>query len=165
MKVDKHTVKRIDTAHPVLRSELHQIYNDILDEGIGVRFTSVFRSFHEQEKLYNLGRGRSSKRKVTNAKGGQSYHNYGLAIDFCLLTDNGRSVSWDRSKDLNKDGKKDWQQVVDIFKSYGWEWGGDWRFKDYPHFQKTFGYHWSDLLELKEHGKAYPKIKIDEEYL
>lgn len=163
MKVDNITVKRIDTAHPVLRSELHRIYNDILDRGVSVRFTSVFRSFYEQNELYNKGRVTSGG-IVTNAKGGQSYHNYGLAIDFCLLTNEGKSVSWSRKKDLNKNGKADWQEVVDIFKSYGWTWGGDWRFKDYPHFQKTFGYDWRELKELPKEGK-YAKIEIDEDYL
>jgi DNA polymerase III delta prime subunit len=31
------------------------------------------------------------------------------------------------------------QALVKIFKSYGWEWGGDWKFTDMPHFQKTYG--------------------------
>jgi peptidoglycan L-alanyl-D-glutamate endopeptidase CwlK len=31
-------------------------------------------------------------------------------------------------------------EVVKIFKLHGFEWGGDWKFTDMPHFQKTFGY-------------------------
>lgn len=41
------------------------------------------------------------------------------------------TASWDENKY--------WMEVVNFFKSRGWAWGGDWRFKDSPHFQKTFG--------------------------
>jgi hypothetical protein len=43
------------------------------------------RTFAEQDALYAQGRTRKGLR-VTNAKGGQSYHNYGLAADCALLT-------------------------------------------------------------------------------
>jgi len=163
--MDIVTVDRIDTAHPVLRSELHLLYVQSLELDINVRFTSVFRSFNEQNNLYSIGRrGVKGERKVTNAKGGQSYHNQGLAFDICLLLDNGRSVSWDRTADLDNDGKADWMEFVHLAKSHGYEWGGDWRFKDYPHFQKTFGYHWSELQKLEKDEEGYPIIRIDEPY-
>lgn len=77
---------------------------------------------------------------VTNAKGGYSYHNFGLAIDFALLLSNGSSVSWDMNADYNSNNIKDWIEVVDEAKKLGLEWGGDWTsFKDYPHFQMLFG--------------------------
>jgi peptidoglycan L-alanyl-D-glutamate endopeptidase CwlK len=39
---------------------------------------------------------------------------------------------------------------------YGWEWGGDWKsFKDFPHFQKTFGYTTPQLRKL------YTDKKVD----
>jgi peptidoglycan L-alanyl-D-glutamate endopeptidase CwlK len=44
-------------------------------------------------------------------------------------------------------------EIVGIFKRYGWEWGGDWRFKDDPHFQKTFGKSINELLALHNSGK------------
>ena len=52
------------------------------------------------------------------------------------------------AKDYDEDGKADWTEVVEVFKKYGWEWGGNWSsIKDYPHFQKTFGYTWQKLLD------------------
>ncbi len=55
-------------------------------------------------------------------------------------------------------------QVVNYFKSKGWQWGGDWsKFKDAPHFQKN--YKWQDLKLLIDKGEfiidsgiKYPKI-------
>lgn len=135
---DKITLERILMLHPHLRDEVLMIYREILKAGIAVRFTSTLRTIEEQDRLYEMGRTRDGN-KVTNARGGQSYHNYGLAVDFCLLLYGGRAVSWSRNVDYDFDGKKDWLEVVAIFKKHGWEWGGNWKkFKDYPHFQKTF---------------------------
>ncbi len=91
---------------------------------------------------------------MTIAKGGQSYHNYGLAIDFALKLDNG-NVVWDLDRDDNNNGEADWMEVVAIAKDLGFEWGGDWTsFKDYPHLQMDFGL---SIREL-QYGKR-PKVE------
>ncbi|KLV24771.1 peptidase M15 [Niallia circulans] len=132
-----------DVPMPV---ELNLVVNekkDILvkkagDIGIRVVITEDFRSVEEQDRLYEQGRT-SEGSIVTNAKGGQSYHNYGLAIDFALMDING-VVIWDMKYDGNGNGKSDWSEVVEIAKSLGFQWGGDWaNFKDYPHLQMDFG--------------------------
>jgi len=144
---DRVTLRRIEQIHPQLRVELQAIYDEIIRRKVSVRFTQVFRTFAEQDQLYAQGRTLPGKR-VTNARGGQSYHNYGLAVDIVLLIDNGKSVSWDRELDLDKDGLADWQEIVHVFKHFGWDWGGDWvSFKDYPHFEKSFGYTTAELKE------------------
>jgi peptidoglycan L-alanyl-D-glutamate endopeptidase CwlK len=56
--------------------------------------------------------------------------------------------------DFDRDGKADWMEVVNIFKQFGWEWGGDWKFTDNPHFQKSLGYSVRQLLELHTKGKV-----------
>jgi len=61
-----------------------------------------------------------------------------------LLDKNNDSIfeeaSWDTRADWDKDGTPDWSEVRDYFKLKGWSYGGDWQnFKDYPHFEKTFG--------------------------
>ena len=144
--MDKITIDRIQQLHPKVRSEADKIYKDICEALTGkaiCRFSHTLRTFAEQNSLYAIGRTKPGT-KVTNAKGGQSYHNYGLAIDIVLLIDkdgNGthETASWDMKTDFDNDRIADWQEIVSIFKRYGWEWGGDWGFKDYPHFQKTFG--------------------------
>lgn len=135
---DPITLDRIQTIHPDLRQELSEIYQEILERGVSIRFAQVYRTFAQQEALYAKGRTAPGN-KVTNARAGQSYHNYGLAVDIVLLSPGGK-VSWDMKLDVDGDGMSDWSEVVHVFKSYGWSWGGDWRsFKDYPHFEKSFG--------------------------
>lgn len=156
--MDKITIDRIATAHPKIREELKNYYiecNNKLPKGVRLRFAYVYRSVEEQNKLYN------QRPKVTNAKGGQSIHNYGLAFDIAILLDkdnNGtfESIDWNISSPYFK-------LVVEYFKSKGYEHGGDWKnFKDYPHFQKAFGHTWQSL-KVKDsfkdvNGISYPKI-------
>ncbi len=153
--VDQTTLQRIQLLHPKIRREVEAIYREqivpALTGSAYCRFAYTTRTFSEQNALYAQGRTKlfdSAGNRigiVTKAKGGQSLHNYGLSLDIVLI--NGTSASWDTVKDFDKDGKSDWLEVADIFESNGWEWGGSWNsFKDYPHFQKVFGYSWQQLL-------------------
>ena len=152
---DQKTIDRIKLLHPKLRDEAAQIYDEICAALTGramCRFGFTLRTFAEQNEIYAQGRTKPGN-IVTKAKGGLSMHNYGLAIDIVLIID-GKTASWDVKGDFDGDGKSDWMEVVTIFKQYGWEWGGDWKFYDAPHFQKTFGYSVRQLLALHEAGKV-----------
>ncbi len=151
---DGKTIERIKLLHPKIREEVSEMYGEICSALSGkafCRFSHTLRTFAEQRELYSLGRSKEG-RIVTNAKEGFSYHNYGLAIDIVLIE--GNKASWDQKKDYDGDGKSDWIEVVQIFKEYGWEWGGDWRFKDTPHFQKTLGYPVRTLYNMYVTGKV-----------
>lgn len=125
--------------HPVLRAGATELIERSYARGIPVVITQGMRTIAQQNALYAQGRTKKGP-IVTNAKGGSSYHNYGLAFDFALLLPDGKNVSWDISRDGNKDKTADWQEVVQEAKKLGFEWGGDWTsFKDYPHLQMTFG--------------------------
>ena len=152
---DQLTLDRIETAHPRIRVELRNYYLEInrrLPKGVRLRFSWVYRSYKEQDLLH------AKRPKVTNAKGGQSIHNYGLAFDIVILFDldgNGtfETASWKQDKYF--------AEVVNYFKSKGYTWGGDWNsFKDNPHFQKDFGYTWRTLIDapkkLDDNGIEYP---------
>ncbi len=130
--------------NPVVRERSNQLIAQAAKKGIVVVITNGFRSSEEQDRLY--GQGRTTRGNiVTNAKGGESFHNYGLAIDFALKTPSG-TVIWDRQYDGNKNGAADWTEVVKMAKSLGFKWGGDWaQFKDYPHLQMDFGLTIADL--------------------
>ena len=149
---------KINTLHPQIREEVRTIVDYINDKvltgNVKMLVTQGLRTFAEQTALYN------QKPKVTNAKAGQSFHNYGLAFDFCLVQ-NGKTI-WDVKKDFDNDKVPDWMEVVNLFKSKGYKWGGDFTsIYDAPHFEKTFGYSWKQLLEKYNAGKlenGYVKI-------
>ena len=94
---------------------------------------------------------------VTNAKAGESLHNYGLAIDFALRLKDG-SVIWDMEYDGNGNGKADWMEVVEIAKDLGFQWGGDWaNFPDYPHLQIDFGL---TIRDLKRENSSHGRFRV-----
>lgn len=136
--MDNITQQRIEKLHPIVRKETRKIIEECDNALTGrakVRITQGLRTFKEQDDLYAIGRTKPGK-KVTNAKGGQSIHNYGLAVDICLIID-GKIASWDTVKDWDNDKVADWYECVKIFAKYGWDWGGNWKtFKDLPHFEK-----------------------------
>lgn len=161
--IDKLTIQKIKLLHPKVREEVMKIYVEkiapALTGGVYCRFTHTLRTFEEQEELYKIGRTKLVDAEgnrlgiVTKARGGQSYHNYGLALDFCIMES--RTATWDVTKDMDKDGKPDWFEVISIFKENGWESGADWKFKDFPHIQKTLGYSVKDLLEKWNKGDTF----------
>jgi peptidoglycan L-alanyl-D-glutamate endopeptidase CwlK len=152
---DQITLDRIKLLHPKLREEAAEIYDEIYESLKGkarCRFTHTLRTFAEQDAIYQQGRTKPGP-IVSQAKAGLSPHNYGLAIDIVLLVDKDgdgsfESAAWDSKTDFDKDGKSDWMEIVTIFKQHGWEWGGDWKFVDMPHFQKCFGKSVRELLAL-----------------
>jgi peptidoglycan LD-endopeptidase CwlK len=158
---DQKTLERIQLLHPKLREEALAMYDEIVAALTGTaacRFAYTLRTFAEQDGLFAQGRTKPGA-IVTKAKGGQSYHNYGLAIDIVLLVDKDKNgtfetASWDLKTDFDGDGKSDWQEIVAIFKRYGYEWGGDWKFLDAPHFQKTLGKSIAELQSLHKAGKV-----------
>lgn len=156
--IDKISQDRIKLLHPKIREEVSRLVNEInttiLTGRAKMRVTSTLRTFAEQTALYNLGRtvknrdgitkSRPMGQVVTNAKAGQSNHNYGLSFDFALIVDSNEDLiydqtSWDTKKDYDGDLKSDWLEVINYFKLNGYSWGGDWiSFKDMPHLEKTF---------------------------
>jgi len=132
-----------EELHPRVEEYKDKLVAQTAERGIEIAITEGHRSVESQNELYARGRSEEGQ-VVTHAKGGESYHNYGLAIDFALKTDNG--VVWDMERDGNGNGKSDWMEVVAIAKDLGFEWGGDWsNFKDYPHLQMDFGLTIRDL--------------------
>lgn len=140
--------QRIQLLHPKIRTEvgllLDFVNEKVLTGKAKARITSTLRSFKEQDALYAQGRTKPGQ-KVTNAKAGQSNHNYGLSFDFALIVDkNGDGIyettSWSTDIDYDADRLADWLEVIGLFKKHGYESGADWKsLKDFPHLQKTFG--------------------------
>lgn len=155
--MDKYTQERIALLHPRVREEVKAIITEcdkVLTGRAKIRITQGLRSFKEQDALYAIGRTKPGK-KVTNARGGQSIHNYGFAVDICLIID-GKTASWDTTKDWDNDQVADWYECVKIFAKFGWDWGGNWKKnKDLPHFDKRGYNNWKKLTLLQRDIQGY----------
>ncbi len=127
----ERSTRNMGLVHPVVKETTLEVIKRAYAEGINVQISSGYRSNAEQQRLYNQGRTTPGN-IVTNAKPGQSMHNYGLAVDYFLTNKDGTKALW------TVDAK--WRRVAAIAKSLGFAWGGDWRgFVDYPHLEMTGG--------------------------
>lgn len=153
----------IEGLHPSIRKDAKKLVDEIEKEmGIKVKVVSTSRLEKDQNELYAKGRttaqlrekgikniqGKPNEAEVTKAPFGQSYHNFGLAMDIVEVSPkNGYGKGYPDSR---------WQKIGAIAKSQGWEWGGDWKlFIDHPHVQKPkFG-------TLAQMRSKYASGKVD----
>lgn len=110
------------------------------DQGIQLKIVSAYRSPDQQQALKDSGRG------VTNAGALLSYHNHRLAFDV-VPTEYLSMSDWNPAGPL-------WATIGAIGKSVGLEWGGDWKKKDFPHFQLTG----APILDLKSYFEKFGQI-------
>jgi peptidoglycan L-alanyl-D-glutamate endopeptidase CwlK len=127
MTFDERSEKNIATLHPRAQAKAREFMQAVvpimLQRGVDVRIISGTRSYAEQDALY------AKRPKVTNARGGFSNHNFGVAWDIGLF----RGKSYLEDSPLYK-------EVGGIGKSLGLEWGGDWKsIVDEPHFEVKTG--------------------------
>ena len=105
--------------------------------GLPVRVVEGYRSPERQTELYNQGRTTKGN-IVTNAKAGESLHNFGVAVDFVF-----------RKQGYNAT-KSEWKLLGDIGKAHGFDWGGDFKnFIDKPHHEMKLGYSLKDFQNGK----------------
>lgn len=143
---DQSSVTKVAELHPAIRDGVVKAIEafEAKDPYRAIRIAQGLRTIEFQNSLFAQGRTKPGK-IVTKARGGQSWHNYGLAVDCAILYDKDRNgafekLSWDLLADDNRDGDADWKEMVDSFKSEGFEWGGDWlHLKDNDHFEMRFG--------------------------
>ena len=140
------TVSRnIADLHPTLQPICQEFLRRAAEKDFGVLITCTYRSKDEQDRLYSLGRtavshvgvtpSRPLGRTVTNAKGGQSAHNFELngkpaskAFDFVPMV--GGKPIWDEKNLL-------WFKLGKIGTDLGLNWYGSpgSKFKEFPHMQ------------------------------
>lgn len=90
---------------------LHECNN----QGLDILIYCTYRSPEEQDKLYAIGRTEKGK-IVTNARGGDSYHNHRCAFDFVPIL--AGKPQWDNAALYSKAGI--------IAEEVGLEWSGRW---------------------------------------
>ena len=109
-------------------------------QGIDLIVTSTYRDAEAQAELYAQGRSKPGA-VVTNAKPGESWHNWRCALDVVPLR-NGKPVWGSTGLDYDL-----WHRVGELGESVGLEWAGRWRsFKELAHFQDSQG---KTLAELQ----------------
>lgn len=151
---DAISIGRVKLLHPKVRNEVFETIGEIEStwpDNVMIRVVQGLRTIEEQDALYAQGRTKPGK-IVTKARGGASFHNYGIAFDFALLYDKDKNgsfetLSWDEHDIL-------WKQVVKVFVEKGWFWGGNFsKIHDAPHLQKTFGFTWQQLKKKYKVGE------------
>ena len=141
--------KRIQSLHPAIRMLAADFIKEANENSTGtlIRVAQGYRTYAEQNALFAQGRTTSGS-IVTKAKGGESNHNFGLAFDIVGVT-NGKM-----------DYNLNWKSLSTLGKSKGFEWGGDWKFKDMPHFENMFGNSLKELRALPKDKNGLPILKL-----
>jgi len=127
--------RSLSDLNPKVAAMCSEFINRCKTQNIDIIITSTYRDAESQNALYAQGRTAPGK-KVTNAKGGQSFHNWHVAFDFCPIV--GGKAVW------NNDEL--WTKCGEIAESVGLEWAGRWRtFKELAHCQYTNGLSLADF--------------------
>jgi len=123
--VDARSAKNIAGLVEPLQRTAEAFLERCQVEGLGVKIICGLRTFEEQDALYAKGRTAPGA-VVTKAKGGQSWHNFGLAFDIGVFSPAGDYLG----------DSPNYAAAGRIGESFGLEWGGRWtRMPDAPHFQ------------------------------
>ena len=116
--------RMIATLLPHVRPYARALYFKARDNGIAINIISGTRTHAEQDALYAQGRTTGGE-IVTNARGGYSNHNFGIAFDIGVFSGNRYLPESPLYKAVGALGM-----------GLGLEWGGNWTsIVDQPHFQ------------------------------
>lgn len=120
--------QRLAKLHPVFAERVRRLLAKMEADGINILITQGLRTREEQDALYAQGRTKPGP-IVTNARGGQSQHNYGLAVDLCPddLLQAGLQLDWNA-------GHPAWKKLLALAPTFNLAEGDAWSFKDTPHF-------------------------------
>lgn len=104
-------------------------------EGIHLLVTSTYRSFEEQQALYDQGRSKPG-RVVTHARPGSSYHNVRRALDVAIHHPDNGTIDWNWM--ASKAAFPYWRRLKELAELQGFCWGGDWKNPDRPHYENDY---------------------------
>ena len=133
--------RSLDDLEPETRRRAKRFIEECAAAGIDVLIYCTHRSNAEQDALYAQGRSAPGA-VVTNARGGQSWHNWRRAFDFVPLV--GGKAAWNDA-DL-------YRRAGIIAEQCGLEWAGRWtgKLRETAHCQHRGGYTLAQLT--KDHG-------------
>ena len=148
-------MNKLDTLLPIVKTKCEEFISACKAQGIDICVVAGYRSIEQQNAIYAQGRTTAGN-IVSNAKGGQSFHNWKCAMDFAPQV-NG-AINWNDIDSFKRCGA--------IAKSIGFEWGGDFpNLQDWGHLQYTLGYPITDFqngnVDYRRFGIEVAKPKID----
>lgn len=127
--------------HPLVLEKTNLLLTKAKEAGLTVEVFHGFRSVEDQNALYAQGRTKPGP-IITKARGGLSWHNYGLAVDVVF----GGPKKWSWAESNN------WALLGKLGKECGFEWGGNWKQVDKPHFQYC-----GSIKNIREALRLYQK--------
>lgn len=126
--MDRVSEGRLSLICPVVADRVRLLYESLKQEGIEIRVTQALRSWNEQDALFH------KRPPVTKARGGYSWHNFGLAVDVVPDID-GTDANFTPDWNVNHPS---WRRIHQLGESLGFVCGADFRtFPDWPHLQMT----------------------------
>lgn len=127
-KVRNSTIERLKFINPTLAYHVGRLITQLESEGFIVEVVQGFRSYTEQQALYDQGRTKPGN-IVTKCRPGNSWHNFGLAVDLAPFVKG--IPDWNLSHPV-------WKRMHEVALSMNFTCGSDFRtFPDNPHFQMT----------------------------
>ncbi|HEU4888864.1 MAG TPA: M15 family metallopeptidase [Thermoanaerobaculia bacterium] len=142
---DNRSEQNIRTLHLQAQEAARVFLGAFANAEYTVRIISGNRTYAEQDAIYAQGRTTPGK-IVTNAKGGQSNHNFAIAWDIGIFV---------KGKYLPESPFYKAAATVALAATVGVEWGGHWKKPDRPHYQLATGKTIKEVQELFESGKPY----------
>jgi peptidoglycan L-alanyl-D-glutamate endopeptidase CwlK len=140
---DSRSERNIQTLSLKAQREARLFLGRLTEAGIRARILSGTRTYAEQNKLFRQGRFGNPGKIVTNARGGFSNHNFGIAWDIGIFTEQGGYLG---------DGPE-YDQAARIGASERIDWGGNWKkIVDKPHYQLSLKIAISEMRTLFENG-------------
>jgi len=142
MQFDARTEKNLATLDPRAQALFRPFIayaKDIADDFLDCELVMISgtRTWKEQDALYAQGRTRPGRR-VTNAKGGQSNHNFGIAGDFGIFR-RGDYLDDNAARADQALTDRIYRHLAKKAEAFGLEAGYNWRTKDPPHFEVATG--------------------------
>jgi peptidoglycan L-alanyl-D-glutamate endopeptidase CwlK len=144
-ELDARSEGNLRLLHPKAQEAARIYIRKVRAAGIDVRILSGTRTYAEQNELFRQGRFGNKGPVVTNARGGQSNHNFGIAWDIGVF-ENGKFL---------RDAPP-YKKAAEVGLAGGLEWGGNWTsLKDWPHYQLVTGLLISVVREKFEKGQPF----------
>lgn len=129
--VSASRILRLQLKAQIAARRVMRVAANVLPEGTTVRISAGVRTPQEQAELYAKGRTKPGPR-VTNAKPGESWHNYGRAFDLAVLQGNAYVTAAEPYRNIGHEVGR----AVALPPPDHLVWGGEFRsIKDYPHYE------------------------------